>query len=187
MPESQSPTLRRSSLGWTLVLVIGLLLIVGVALMPHSGLRPRPATAAVLGTARPLPAFTVITARDVAPVTVTLPLPSGVLTDTQAAVGRLTLTAIPLGAPLSAAELLVVPGGAWLVTVPLSGTLAPGAGERIVLLGAQVDTVELISDQALVAGVTGGQAVVVLPAAEAQPAARYLLPGRRLVALRRAD
>lgn len=186
MPESQPPTSRRSSLGWTLVLVIGLLLIAGVALMPNSGLWPRPATTAVLGAARPLPAFTIITAGDMTPVTVTLPLPAGVFTDTQAAVGRLTLTDVPLGAPLSASELLAVPGDAWLITVPLSGTLTPQAGERIVLLGVQVDTAELISDQALCAGIVDGQAVVVLPAAEAQRAAAYLFPGRRLIALRRA-
>ncbi|MBK9232366.1 MAG: SAF domain-containing protein [Anaerolineae bacterium] len=185
MPDSQPPTSRRSSLGWTLVLVIGLLLIAGVALMPNSGLWPRPATTAVLGLTS-TPAFTIITAGDMTPVTVTLPLPAGVFTDTQAAVGRLTLTAVPLGAPLSASDLLAVPADAWLITVPLSGTLTPQAGEYIVLLGVQVDTAELISDQALCAGIVDGQAVVVLPAAEAQRAAAYLFPGRRLIALRRA-
>ena len=107
----------------TIVLVLG---IAGAVLLLLA--RPRPTLTPTIVAVRDLPAYTRLTGADL--TVASRPAAGTVFTDTAAAIGRITLSAVTAQDALTPANTVALPAGAWLMSVPLTAQplqVAPGA------------------------------------------------------------
>jgi hypothetical protein len=182
--ESTGPAWYQTPQFW-LALCLALLGLAGLLLTGRG--RARPATVAVTA-ARDLPAYTLLRAGDVVTATVPVTDSASIITDTAAAVGRFTTGPLAKGAPLSPATLLDAPAVGpdwWIITVPVSPTVAPLPGETVLLVGVDAaGRSQPVSEQAVVLGPAGQAQALALPPAEGALAVTYLAGGRRLLVVR---
>ena len=146
-----------------------------------------PAQTTVVRAEADLPALTVISTTHVTTAAVPVSQAKGLVTDPAQAVGKVTTQAVAAGAGLNRAALLALPADRWLVSVPISGTLAPAIGDAVALLGVRSDADQAsltIADAVVVAAADQAVLVAVTPG-EAEAASRYLVSPNRLIAVRR--
>ena len=129
-PPPAAPAITPSRVA---VAVMVSLMLLGAAILLIVDPTSPPATVTAVVAARDLSPYTRITAEDV--TLAVAPQSSAIFTTTNQALGRLTLAAVPRGAPLLAGDTLLVPDDAWLMTAPISNTLLHLApGDELLLL-----------------------------------------------------
>ncbi len=181
------PKPPKVGLGAAVTIALALLAVLGVTLMVAPDLLAHPAQTTVVRAKADLPALTVISTTHVTTAAVPASQAKGLVTDPAQAVGKVTTQAVAAGAGLKRAALLALPSDRWLVSVPISGTLAPAIGDVVALLGVRsgADQAGLaIADAVVVAAADQAVLVAVAPG-EAEAAAAYLVSPNRLIAVRR--
>lgn len=135
MTKMTNPPLAAPAItpGRVAVAVMVALTLLGAAILLIVDPTSPPATVTAVVAARDLAPYTRITAEDV--TLATAPQTAGIFTDTGQALGRLTLAAVPRGAPLLAGDTALAPDDAWLMTVSVSEVLTHLApGDELLLL-----------------------------------------------------
>ncbi|NOZ50503.1 MAG: hypothetical protein GXP37_10715 [Chloroflexi bacterium] len=166
-------TLGRITLALSLLLtLLGALIILFIP--PISP----PATVTAVVASRALPPYTHIIADDVSLTDV--PEATNVFTDTTQVIGRLTIAAVAQDAPLVITQTLALPPDVWLMTLPISPTLArltPGDTLLLFAVDQAPITVTLLARGE-------GSIDVAAPANEGPRLADWLAADRRIIVLR---